>query len=448
MATTVAQVVAQFKADVGYALSAVAIERVCADLGHKYRDRILDPVTTVHAFLLQVLHGNTACSNLPHLVGKSFTAAAYVNARTRTPLTLFDRLFDDVTKGLYALGQTTSLWHGHRTWPLDGSSFSMADLPELQDAFGQPGAQMKGCGFPVAHFLALFHAKAGFLQRIIPAPLRTHDMANAAELHPEMQVGDILIADRAFASFAHLALLSRQKRHGLFRCHQRQIVNFRPGRKHRTSPHDPQGMPTSRWIQRLGRHDQIVEYIKPDIKPAWMSQVEFDALPDAVVVRELRFKIKTPGCRTKTVTLVTTLLDPQRYSARDIAELYRQRWSIETNLRHLKTTMKMEVLRCRTVEGVLKELAMFALAYNLVRLVRREAAKRQDVPVERISFVDALRWLRTAQPGTPLPKLVVNPDRPGRVEPRVLKRRPKPYDLMTKPRKKLRKAILNAKLGA
>ena len=201
MAITFPQAVAEIKADVGYALSAVAIERVCAEIGHDYRNRVLDPVTTVHAFLLQILHGNTACSNLPHLVGKSFSAAAYVNARTRIPLTLFDRLFDDVTKGLYSLGQDASLWHGHRTWHLDGSSFSMADVPELQEAFGQPGAQKKGCGFPVAHFLALFHAKAAFLQRVIPSPLRTHDMANAADMHPEMRKGDILVADRGFASF-------------------------------------------------------------------------------------------------------------------------------------------------------------------------------------------------------------------------------------------------------
>jgi hypothetical protein len=324
----------------------------------------------------------------------------------------------------------------------------MADLPELQDAFGQPGRQAKGCGFPVAHFLSLFHAKAGFLQRIIPSPLRTHDMANAADMHPEMRAGDILIADRAFASFAHLALLSQRNLRAVFRSHQRQIVNFRVGRRHKTSPHDPKGLPTSRWLKRLGRLDQLVEYIKPSQKPDWMSKAEFDALPETLVVRELRFKIKTPGCRTKTVTVVTTLLDSDLYSARNIAELYRQRWGIETNLRHLKTTMKMEVLRCRTVEGVLKELAMFALAYNLVRLVMLEAAHRQNVPVERISFIDALRWLRTAKVGSPLPKLVVNPHRPGRAEPRVLKRRPKPYDLMTKPRKTLRKTLGKKKIRA
>lgn len=448
MATTVAQVVAQFKTDVGQALSARVIEQACHDLGHVYRERVLGPVPTVHAFLTQVLHGNVACAALPHLTGTDFSAAAYVNARARLPLTLFDRLFERVTEGLSSERQTSSLWHGHRTWHLDGSSFSMADRPALQEAFGQPGNQKKGCGFPVAHFLALFHADTGFLQRVIPAPLRTHDMANAAAMHPEMRAGDIIVADRGFASFAHLALLSQRKLYAVFRCHQKQIVNFRPHRQHQTTPHGPKGLPTSRWLKRLGKHDQLVEYVKPKAKPAWLSDEAFAALPERLVVRELRFTIKLPGCRTKTVTVVTTLLDPVRYPARAIAELYRQRWRIETNLRHLKTTMKMEVLHCHSVEGVLKELAMFGLVYNLVRLVMLEASRRQKVPVERISFVDALRWLRTAQPGTPLPQLVVNPHRPNRTEPRVVKRRPKPYGRMTKPRSQLRKALHSKKVRA
>ena len=321
----------------------------------------------------------------------------------------------------------------------------MADRPELQEAFGQPGNQKKGCGFPVAPILALFHAETGFVHRIIPSPLRTHDMANAAAMHPELRAGDILIADRGFASFVHLALLSLRNLHALFRGHRRQIVDVRPGRKHETTPRGAKGLPTSRWLERLGKHDQLVEYPKPAQKPDWIGQADYDALPEAFVVRELRITIQQPGCRTTTVTLVTTLLDPERYPAKALAKLYRQRWRIETNLRPLKTTMKMEVLHCHSVEGVLEELAMFALVYNLVRLVMLEAARRHEVPVERISFLDALRWLRTAQPGLPLPKLVVLPDRPDRREPRVVKRRPKQYDRMTQPRAQLQKNLRRKK---
>lgn len=165
-------------------------------------------------------------------------------------------------------------------------------------------------------------------------------------------------------------------------------------------------------------------------------------------MRELRYKIARPGFRVREVTLVTTLLDARLYTAEDLAAAYGLRWSIETNFDHIKTTMKMDVLRCKTVNGVLKELTMFLLVYNMVRMVLLEAADRQGVPVERISFIDALRWLATAQPGDPLPALVVNPARSGRVEPRARKRRPKQYDLMNRPRDVLRKLLLHQEVAA
>ena len=448
MALSIAQVVGRFKDDVGQALSADVIRTVCRDVDHVYRDRILDPVVTVHTFLTQVLHGNVACTALPHLTGLSFTGTAYCRARKRLPLALFQGLFDCVSHGLYSEGQSAGLWRGHRVWLLDGSSFSMADVAELRDHFGQPGAQKLGCGFPIAHILALFHAGAGFLQKVIVSPLRTHDMAHAARMHPEIGEGDVLLADCAFASFAHLALISQGKRHAIFPCHQRQIVNFRPHRKHKTSPHEPTGLPTSRWLKRLGKRDQLVEYIKPKNNPKWMSKEDFDALPASIVVRELRVTIKRPGRCARTMTFVTTLLDQELYPAAAIAALYGQRWDVETNIRHLKTTMKLEVLRSQSVEGIKKEVLMFALVYNLVRLVMLEASRRQQVALSRISFVDALRWLRSATPTTPLRPLIVNPARPNRFEPRVVKRRPKPHTLMTKPREQLRKALKRKKVTA
>ena len=448
MALTLAEVVGQFKADVGRALSAEFIERACRNVGYLFRKRVLDPVTLIHTFLLQILHGNVACTALPHLTGKSFSATAYTKARARVPLVLFWDLLERVVDNLFPVRQTTGLWRDHRTWLIDGSSFSMADRPELQAHFGQPGAQKKGCGFPVAHLLALFHAGTGFLQRVVAAPLRTHDLAHAASMHPEMSEGDILVADRGFASYAHLALLFLRKMHAVFRCHQRQIVDFHPRRRHTPQRKAKAGLPRSRWLKRLGRYDQLVEYTRPTQKPSWMSDAEFTALPATLTVRELRFTIPQRGRRTRIITLVTTLLDAELYPARALADLYAQRWQVETNLRHLKTTMNMDVLHCHSVEGVLKELAMFALAYNLVRLVMLEGARRQQVPPERISFVDALRWLRTATPGTPLPNLVTTPHRPERVEPRVRKRRPKEYPLMTEPRDQLRKALVRQRPAA
>jgi hypothetical protein len=282
----------------------------------------------------------------------------------------------------------------------------------------------------------------------VASPLRTHDMRHAATLHPALEEGDILLADRGFASFTHLALLSGRKIHAVFRCHQQQIVNFRVNRRHTGQRRPHKGMPRSRYVRRLGHWDQVVEYRKPKAKPKWLDEAGYAALPETLLVRELRFLTPQRGHRTRVITLVTTLLDPDAYPAAELAELYRSRWQIEVNFRHLKTTMGMEVLHCQTVDGVLKEMYMFALAYNLTRLVMLEASRRQQVPLERISFIDALRWLRDADVDTPLTPLVVNPYRPDRLEPRVLKRRLKEYDLMKKPRAKLRKALQRKKRAA
>jgi Transposase DDE domain len=429
------------------------IEQLGRDLGHRWRDRDLGPVVTTHLFLQQVLHGNTAVAHLRRLSGLDFTDAAYCQARGRLPLALLQRLQQAVTDDLRADGadRPESRWLGHRVFLLDGSSFSMPDTTVLQKHFGQPSGQAAGCGFPVAHLMALFDARRGYLLRATTRPLETHDMSQAAALHGELRAGDVLVGDRAFASFAHLALCLRRGIHGLFRAHQRQLVDFRPGRPHvppGSSAKGQAGKPRSRWLKRLGPRDQLVEYYKPKERPDWMTAQEYAALPASIVVRELRYAVRQPGYRTREVTLVTTLLDPKTYPAAELARLYGLRWGVETDLRHLKQTMKMDILHCKTVAGVEKELAVFVLVYNLVRRVMEEAGWRQGVAAERISFVDALRWLQEARPGDSLPALVVNPDRPGRVQPRVRKRRPKNYPLMKRPRAQLRKALLKQRPAA
>lgn len=452
MSRNITDALHQIKTDVARALEATLIVRICSELGHQWRDRQLDPVATVHGFLLQVLHGNTACSHVPHLLSKSVTGEAYGQARARLPVELFQRLLAEVCRSLGSCLEASARWCGHRVWTMDGSSCSMPDTPELQDAFGQPSRQAPGCGFPVAHLLTLFHAGTGMLLRVLTAPLRTHDMAQASQLHAELEPGDVVLADRGFCSYAHLALLIQAGMHAVFRLHQRQLVSFRMGRLHvPPSPPFPKlkgarGLPRSRWIKWLGQRDQRVEYFKPKECPRWMSREAYLALPNSIVVRELRYQIAQPGCRTREVTLVTTLSDPVLYPAIELAELYAQRWQIETNLRHLKQTLHMDVLRTKTVAGIQKELLMFALVYNLVRLVMLRAAERQGVPPDRISFTDAMRWLRHARCGQALRDLELVPRRPGRHEPRVRKRRPKEYDLMTKPRNTLREALTRQRL--
>lgn len=448
MALTISEVLRQFKADVSRSIAAETIVKICGDLNYRCRDRVLGPVTTVHVFLLQILHGNTACTALARLAGVAFTGVAYCLARQRLPLALFQSLLERVCDSLFPEAHTTGRWRGHRTWTLDGSSFSMPDTPALQAYFGQPSVQAKGCGFPVAHLLALFHAGTGLLLRVAASPMRTHDMRHAATMHPDLDEGDVLIADRGFASFAHLTLLFLRNIHAVFRCHQKQIVRFRVGRKHTKQRKPHKGMPRSRYVRRLGHWDQLVEYSKPATKPVWMEKAQYGLLPATLLVRELRLVTPQRGHRTRVITLVTTLLDPIAYPAEALAELYLGRWQIEVNFRHLKTTMGLEVLHCKSVGGVLKELSMFAIAYNLVRLVMLEAARRQHVPLDRISFIDALRWLRDARSDTRLSDLVVNPARPDRLEPRVLKRRMKEYTLMTQPRYILRNVLLGKKHAA
>jgi hypothetical protein len=174
-----------------------------------------------------------------------------------------------------------------------------------------------------------------------------------------------------------------------------------------------------------------------------VSGRQYDDLPDSIVVREIRRTVRRPGLGKVTLTMVTTLLDPKAYPADQLLELRLRRWDVETNLAYLKTAMRMDVLRCKSEQGVRKELAVFCLVYNLVRLLMLEAARRQQVPVARVSFSDALKWIRHARPGDALRELVINPRRPNRLEPRCRKRRPKQYDLMNKPRDVLRKLLKN-----
>jgi len=290
----------------------------------------------------------------------------------------------------------------------------------------------------------LFHAKTGLLLDAWASRLRTGDLTQVAKAHAQLASGDVLIGDEAFCSYAHLAMLIQLGLHGLFPLHRKRVVDFTPGRPYsmaRCGRERVAGTARSRWIKSLGREDQLVEYFKPRELPAWMSREEYDALPASIIVRELRRTVRRPGLGKVTLTMVTTLLDPAIYPAAALLELRLRRWDAETNLRHLKITMNMDVLRCKTERGVRKELAVFCLVYNLVRVVMLEAARRQEVPVARISFADALKWTRHARPGEPLRTLVVNLPRPHRLEPRCIKRRPKQYDLMNKPRDVLRKRL-------
>lgn len=400
------------------------IHDACQSVGHRWRVRILDPVTTIWLFALQVLHGNTACAHCARLMpGVQVSDSAYCQARRRLPLSVFRRLFHRLRHRLLeATDQTLARWHGHRVFFIDGSTCSMPDTPELQTRFGQPSGQLAGCGFPSLKLVALFRAGSGLLVDTLIGPLYCHEAKIAYRLFTHLHPGDVLIGDRAFCSYVIIALLARRSVHVLMRQHQRRVTDFRRGR-------------------RLGESDQIIEWTRPKKCPTWMAAATFAGLPRRFTVRRVAYRIEANGYRTQKVVLITTLLDASIYPVGELAARYNERWQVETSFRHLKQTMRMETLKCKTADGVEKEVWMFAIIYNLVRVTMVRAGLRQGVDPERISFIDVLRWLTLRGVGEPMPRFVVNPDRPGRHQPRVVKRRPKQYSLLTHPREEMRKAM-------
>ena len=318
----------------------------------------------------------------------------------------------------------TGLWLAPRLFFVDGSGFSMPDTPQLRACSGESSHRLPGppvfrlpAGSPPMHF------GSGLFQKVLTAAPVFCELSGMPQLHPELEADDILLGDRGFSSYGHLALLISRRFDGIFLRTSTTDRQFHAAASPLESDQRPtkqacQGLPRSRLIRSLGTLDQVVEWFRPGAVPPWLSSAAWLALPSTLLIRELRYTVAQPGFRTRTVTLVTTLLDPRRCPKEKLAEAYGLRWTIETAFGHLKTTMRMDVLHCRTVEGVLKELTMFLLVYNLVRMTVLEAARRQAVSPARISFADALRWLATAQPGDPLPELLLIPHRPGRFEPR------------------------------
>lgn len=356
--------------------------------------------------LLQVLHGNTAVTHLRQLCGLDFAASSFCEARERLPLLLLQELVQWVAR---LAGGVESALIGPRVLIADCSSFSMSDTPALRAHFGRVKARgaKAGVSYPVAKLVGLMDAATGMFVQLLAAPLYTHDLRYTPDVHPLLRMGDILLADRAYCSFGHFALLQLRGVFGCFRLHQRRKSD-------------------SRGVQRWKRGPKA---------PAWLTAEQWLALPQWLDVRIVSYAVSEPGFRTRQVTIATTLFDCVAWPDAKIAELYGHRWRVETCFDHLKTTMKLNVLKCQSVDGVMKELAAFLLVYNLVRLAMLHAAERQKQSVWRISFVDAVRWLCARMLGVEgVAELVINPPRPGRWQPRVIRRRMKEYDLMNKPR--------------
>jgi Transposase DDE domain len=383
------------------------ILQLLSSFGAVWRDRLLTPLTTLRLFVLQILFGNTSITHLRQLSGLDFAPSSYCEARLRLSLRWIDRLIRWTVDQARQLNPAPAL--GLRLWVVDCSSFSMSDTPALRERYGLPQSRgaKEGVSYPVAKFMALLDRTTGCFVRLIPGPLNRHEASGVIKLHRNLRPGDILLGDRAFCSYVHVALLSLRGVAACFRLHQ-----------------------IRHSVQR-----GIELWTKPARPPAWMSATQFASLPASQAVRIVRYVIQRKGFRTRQVAIATTLLDEQAWTDTAIAELYGHRWNIETCFDHLKTTMKMSVLKCQSIGGILRELLVYLLVYNLIRLAMLHSAATQKTEVDRLSFTDAMRYLAMRLLGLPgIARLLCVPCRPGRRQPRVIRRRLKNYDLLVEPR--------------
>jgi Transposase DDE domain len=439
----------KFKDDPSTLIDPRTVESACRAAGHQWRDRVLDPLRTLQLFAAQIAHGNTAIAHLVRMAEGAFTESAYCQARARLPVAVLRAVFDEGTAR--AMGDCSDgSWCGHRAVLIDGTGISTPDTPELRAILGVPNGSAPGSGLPCVNVLAIFDAHRGLLLDMHAAPAHTHDLRHVCELHPALRRGDVLVGDRGLCSYVHLALLSEAGMHGVFRMPDTRGMPF-PARRgererlryNRHRRHEPI------LVRLVGDDDQVVEIVKPHNRPGHVTPERFAAIPGTMIVRAVRFCVQTPGVRTRRITLLTDLTDAQAYPAADLARLYLARWRIEVNFRHLKRTLGMDRLKCRSIQGVIRELLMYALVYNTVCAVRERAAAAQRVEPFRVSFVDSLRWLLLAAGPRPTPPTLKHwPLRPPRVQPRGLKRRHSTFPILRRPRQEIIMRMIENANGA
>jgi hypothetical protein len=367
--------------------------------------------------------------------------AAYCRARDALAAEGLQKAVEHTAEALDAGVSDEHLWLGRQVQVVDGTGIALPDTELNQDDYPQPSQQKPGCGFPVLRLVAFMSLSTGAVSRYSVGNLHDHEQRLFQELRTHLKADDMVLGDRNFGTFANLVLLKRQGADGVFRRHQARGA----------------GVDT---LKRLGQDDALVRWRAPHhYRPPWLD-ASVD-LPQTIVVREVRFQVTQPGFRTPSVTLVTTLLDAKAYPAWALAELYFKRWRMELWLRDIKITMGMEMLRTKTPARVRAELAMSLVAYNLIRTVLFDAAQVSEVRLEQLSFKSALvrfglwcarlghgiqvvAWLREYAGILSDLARDLNPERPGRYEPRVVKRRPKPFPRMQQPRRVLRQKLLTA----
>jgi hypothetical protein len=317
----------------------------------------------------------------------------------------------------------------------------MPDTPENQKQWPQPPTQKPGLGFPLVRLVAVMSLNCATVLDVAMGPYQgkqTGETALFRTLLQGLEKGDVLLADRYYASFWMIALLRAQGVDSLFRQHQLRKIDFRSGK-------------------RLGHGDHIITLQRPTQRPDWMGPATYEQMPEELTVRELRLQVCQRGFRVKMLVLVTTLLDAQLYNKQELARAFRFRWHVELDLRAIKQTMKMSVLRCKTPAMVRKEIWVRLLAYNLVRTLMARAAEQAGIEPRQVSFAGTLQTLNAFAPVLALADRADRPrlleillkaiarhrvgDRPDRYEPRAVKRRAKPIALLTLPRRQARTTL-------
>ncbi|HZM04752.1 MAG TPA: IS4 family transposase [Candidatus Saccharimonadales bacterium] len=406
------------------------------------RHRVFPLELTFWAFLGQILNPGASCREAVRQVLALFCLAGkdavdeqtsgYCQARQRLPLPRLQQILGRIAQGTRRACPKARLWRGREIKVVDGSTATMADTPAHQKVFPQQRMQKPGCGFPIMRLVGLFSLTTGCLVGVVTGSYYDAELSLFRRLWHFLKPRDVLLADRHFSDYGTLACLWNWGVDAVMRMNQARPKDFRQG-------------------HYLGPGDRLITWKKPAQRTRTLGARLWASLPEVLTLRMIRVRCAAKGFRTRELVLVTTLLDPEKYPAAEIAQLFLQRWSVELFFGDLKTILKMEHLRCQSPAMVQKEFFMHLIGDNLIRALMLQSARRHDAPLERLSFkgsVDAVRHdsaalaqAKTKTKAAQLAKELLRvlaadlvPDRPGRREPRAVKRRPKPYSLLTKPR--------------
>jgi hypothetical protein len=406
----------------------------------EHRERLYPPTLALSMFMGQALSQDGSCQKAVDswaaqraaegLSVHSVNTGAYCKARQRVPLEMVRTLARHTARRLSESGQPGWRWRGRCVKLVDGTGILMPDTAANQACYPQPSSQAPGVGSPLARLVGVICLSTGAL---IDAAMGPHAGKGTSELGlwrklvSAFSPGDVMLADAFYCNYFLIAALQSMGVDVLFAQHGARITDFRRG-------------------ERLGPRDHRVLWPKPKARPEWMSRQDYAQFPEELTLREVKVGKKV---------LVTTFLCPRKVCKTALGQLFRQRWHVELDLRAIKTTLQMAELSCNTPQMNEKELWVHFLAYNLIRMLMAQAAARAAVHPRQLSFKHSVQlwseWVvrslsHRASASLDLLFTLIGQlrvgNRPGRIEPRARKRRPKPYPWLKKPRDQTRSNIM------